>query len=134
MPRGRGVAPSEVQKGTEVAKSTSGALARIPHMLAAGEGGLTVSSLPVYRQSILLVHFLCCIGSVSSLDDTVAPVTRDAGGGGPAEASVRSTARRLVSLHLMSLRPYAQLMGGAAQARSPIINWQVAQNPNMRAT
>ena len=107
---------------------------RIPHMLEAWVRGLIAFSPLVYRQSILLVHFLCCIGSVSSLDDTVVSVTRDAGGGGPAEASVRSTARRLVSLHLMSLRPYAQLMGGAAQARSPIINWQMAQNPNMRAT
>ena len=51
-----------------------------------------------------------CVGSVSPLGDTVAPVTRDAGGSGPAKASVRSSARRLVSQHFMSLRPYAQLI------------------------
>ena len=96
---------------------------RIPHMLEAGVRGLTAFSPLVYRQSILLVH-LCCIGGVLSLDNTVTPVIRDAGGSGPTEMPVRSTARRLVSLSLMSMWPLAQLIADVAQAK-------VAQNPNM---
>ena len=52
-----------------------------------------------------------CVGSVSPLGDTVAPVTRDAGGSGPAKASVRSSARCLVSPSFVDLRPYAQSIG-----------------------
>ena len=82
---------------------------RIPHMLEAGVRGRTAFSPLVYRQSILLVH-LCCIGGVLFPNDTVTSVTRDAGGSGPTKVPVRSTARRLVSPYLASVRPLAQLV------------------------
>ena len=95
----------------------SGALIRIPHMLAAGEGGLTVSSLPVDRQSIWLVHFSAALAACRPL---VGSRHRDfghkeCGQGHQLDAPVRLHARCRVSHSCMDLRPSAQSISATAR-------------------